>query len=326
MDDIYTDILKQFIDDRIDNICDLTGGHINKSMLVTAGGDRYVLQCLAPGIFADHLFDMESNYIQYKAACEQSDDGSGDRPGEWCCPEWIRDRIGQYFHKDEEGRIFRLYRYIEGDRAVTGSEADIYEAGVGLGKITKILKKCDKSRIRTVFPHLHDLDHCYGEYLSIEDPVNNREPLLDKIISEHIDEMRRVIPPSKEVIHGDAKLGNMIFRNGKAVGFVDLDTIMCGSLYDDIADCMRSCCPDTDLEYIDDRTDRFLQGFKKGSDIAFTGDEKFLILHNLKRNRFMLGLRYYTDHLTGNKYFTEAHPGDNIDRSYRLLQSIQRTK
>lgn len=322
MDDIYTDILKEYTDEHIDNICDLTGGHINHSLLVTAGGDRYVLQCLNPDIFADHLSDLESNYILYRTACEQSNAGSGSHLSEWYCPEWIPDRKGQYFCADEEGRIFRLYRYIEGDRTAAGSETDAYEAGVGLGKMIKILRKCDKSRIRALFPHLHDPDHHYREFLSIEDTVNDREPLLDKIISEHIDEMRKVAPPLKEVIHGDAKLGNMIFRNGKVVGLVDLDTLMYGSVYDDIADCMRSCCMSRDYVLISDRADMLLRGLQEGADITFTTEENSLILNNLKKNCFILGLRYYTDHLTGNKYFTEAHPGDNISKSYRLLQSI----
>ncbi len=325
MDDIYTDILKQFIDDHIDNICDLTGGHINKSLLVTAGGDRYVLQCLNPDIFADYLSDLESNYILYRTACEQSAEEFGEKLAEWYCPEWVLDRNGQFFHTDEEGRIFRLYRYIEGDKAVSVPGADVYELGIGLGKMTRILEKCDKNRITAVFPHLHDLDYYYNRFLAVKDPVTDREPLLDKIITENIDEIRKTVLPAKEVIHGDAKLGNMIFRNGKVVGLVDLDTLMYGSVYDDIADCMRSCCMSRDYVLISDRADMLLRGLQEGADITFTTEENSLILNNLKKNCFILGLRYYTDHLKGNKYFTEAHPGDNIERSYRLLQSIQRT-
>jgi thiamine kinase-like enzyme len=155
--------------------------------------------------------------------------------------------------------------------------------------------------------------------------VTVREPLLDKIITENIEEIRKTVLPAKEVIHGDAKLGNMIFRNGKVVGLIDLDTFMCGSFFDDIADCMRSSCLSDNLILLKDRADLFLRGLEDGADIRVTADDKELILANLRRNCFMLGLRYYTDHLTGNKYFTEAHPGDNIERSYRLLQSIQRT-
>ncbi len=325
MDDIYTDILKEYTDEHIDNICDLTGGHINYSLLVTAGRDRYVLQCLNPDIFADHLSDLESNYILYRTACEQSAEEFGEKLAEWYCPEWVLDRNGQFFHTDEEGRIFRLYRYIEGDKAVSGPGADVYELGIGLGKMTRILEKCDKNRITAVFPHLHDLDYYYNRFLAVKDPVTDREPLLDKIITENIDEIRKTVLPAKEVIHGDAKLGNMIFRNGKVVGLVDLDTLMYGSVYDDIADCMRSCCMSRDYVLISDRADMLLRGLQEGADITFTTEENSLILNNLKKNCFILGLRYYTDHLKGNKYFTEAHPGDNIERSYRLLQSIQRT-
>lgn len=326
MDDIYTDILKEYTDEHIDNIRDLTGGHINHSLIVTAGGDRYVLQCLNPDIFADHLSDLESNYILYRTACEQSAEEFGEKLAEWYCPEWVLDRDGQFFYTDEEGRIFRLYRYIEGDKAVSGPGVDAYEVGIGLGKMTRILENCDKNRITAVFPHLHDLDYYYNRFLAVNNPVTDREPLLDKIIAGNIDEIRKTVLPAKEVIHGDAKISNMIFRDGKVVGFIDLDTFMCGSFFDDIADCMRSSCLSNNLILLKDRADLFLRGLEDGADIRVTADDRELILANLRRNCFMLGLRYYTDHLTGNKYFTEAHSGDNIDRSYRLLQSIQRTK
>ncbi|MBR5359376.1 MAG: phosphotransferase, partial [Lachnospiraceae bacterium] len=297
MDGIYKDIVKQYTDEHIDNICNLTGGHINRSLLVTAGGGRYVLQCLYPDIFAGHLRDMESNYIQYRIACEQSIEEFGDKLGEWYCPEWILDQSGQFIHTDKEGRIWRMYGYIEGDRAAVGAKTDAYEIGVGLGKMHMILKKCDKNQIRAVFPHLHDLDYYYNEYLAVKDTVTDREPLLDKIISEHADEMCKTSLPAGEVIHGDAKINNMIFRNGKVVGFVDLDTLMCGSIFNDVSDCMRSSCLSDDLILINDRADLLLQGLEESTGIKITPDEKDLILDNLKRNCFMLGLRYYTDHL-----------------------------
>ena len=46
----------------------------------------------------------------------------------------------------------------------------------------------------------------------------------------------------RTVIHGDTKLANIIFRDGKIFAFIDYDTIMTGSILDDLADCIRSCC------------------------------------------------------------------------------------
>ena len=312
----YIDIASQYVDKPIGDIKELNGGHINQSLLISAGRSKYVLQCLNPVILTEQLRNLESNYRTYKAACEAAFRVGDSSPCKWECPEWITDQSGQYFHKDAEGKTWRLYRYIHGDVLTRGEP---YEAGLGLGRIHRILKNCDISDIHPVFPNLHNLKHYYGEFLAIKDAGSERDRELDDAMTRSIDEMLSLPALTNSVIHGDAKVSNMIARNGRVVGLIDLDTIMVGSVYDDIADCMRSCCMDEYYNPDNDKIAAMLRGYTEGSGTLITPDMDDIIRQNLAKNKFMLGIRYYTDYLTGNKYFKEANPGDNLKKARRLI-------
>jgi Ser/Thr protein kinase RdoA (MazF antagonist) len=181
----------------------------------------------------------------------------------------------------------------------------------------RILQECPKDGIKGmkgikgVFGHLHDLDHYYREYRMQDSSRHPRDRELDACISSRYEYFSDITVPGRNIIHGDAKLGNMIFRNGKTVGFIDLDTIMEGSCFDDIADCMRSCRVENDGEKIWE----FLVGYEEGANISFTEDAVDLVLRNYHKNRFMLGMRYYTDYLAGNVYFRESYPGESLEKA-----------
>ncbi len=304
-------VIKAYTDEPVSRTEELAGGHINRSFLVTCS-ERYVLQCLNTEVFADHLKYIEDNYLKYRARCQKA----GGEIGEWCCPEWLRDKEGQLFHRDKEGRVYRMYRYIYGD--IPG-EADPYEAGAGLGKLHRLLNDLKSDEIKDVLPNLHDLSYYYDRYLEQNDSHINRDPQIDKLIDQNIRDMLRLSRPAGRVIHGDAKVSNMIMRNGKVVGFIDLDTMMWGSVFDDIADCIRSCCMKEDGGFDNDGLARLLSGYKEGAGVTFAHEDKELAKEAAMRSRFMVGLRYYTDYLAGGKYFREEYPGQDLDKARRLM-------
>ena len=317
MTNAYIDIVSQYIDNPVDDISKLYGGHINQSLLIRAGTCKYVLQCLSPAIKGESLRDLESNYIAYREACEADAPVADSSPCGWECPEWIDDRDGQFFHKDMQGKIWRLYRYIDGDALTPGEP---YEAGLALGRIHRILKNCDPGDIHPVFPNLHNLKHYYEEYLTTECVRSKRDPELEDVIEQNATEMLGIPVLTDSVIHGDAKVSNMIMRDGHVVGFIDLDTIMTGSVFDDIADCTRSCCVDENYNSVPDKVASLLNGYSEATGMEITNEVAETAEYNLIKNIFMLGLRYYTDYLAGNKYFVESMPGDNLKKARRLLK------
>ena len=305
---------KDFSDEKVKDITVLSGGHINRSFLVT-GKEQYVLQRLNPHIFADHLDVLEHNYMEYHRACEKK----RRKIGKWYCPEWMLSRKGEFFSFDEEKNIWRLYRYIPSEPLKKDPSLDeIFEMGKGLGELHFIIKDID---IRP-FPeteNLYDLFYHYKKYRQQSGSDMERVSRFDELIDDIIEEMLTVYVPKNGNIHGDAKVSNMLFKNGKVIGFIDLDTMMPGSSFDDIADCVRSCCIDKSGRFEYDRIAVLKRGYEKGSKTAFTDEASRVLDKNIVRNRFMLALRYYTDYLSQEGYFREDHPGQSLERARELF-------
>ena len=302
-------ILRNYIDASPEAVQELDAGHINRSFLIHAN-DKYVLQCLNKKLYSQHLYELENNYRQYRKAWRR---WSGELY-EWQCPKWIKSKDKKFFYIDENGDIWRLYNYIQGDIYSGGELQDTGAAGEGLGLMHRILQECPKDGIKGikgVFGHLHDLDHYYREYRMQDSSRHPRDRELDACISSRYEYFSDITVPGRNIIHGDAKLGNMIFRNGKTVGFIDLDTIMEGSRFDDIADCMRSCRVESNAEKIG----AFLEGYEEGANVSFTDDAVKMVVRNYNKNHFMLGMRYYTDYLAGNVYFRESYPGESLEKA-----------
>ncbi len=304
-------IIHEFIDFPVEDIGPLGNGHINTSLFINAG-DSYVLQKLNRDLFADHLKHLENNYLRYKFCCVSAPDAAG-----WICPDMMKTREGGFFHICDDG-IWRMYRYVRSDR-ISRDEPDPYVIGVGIGKLHRILKKSSPGNFSAVIPHLHDLGYYYDRYLMQKDSDRARQPDLDEMIADNIGHFMNMIIPEGDVIHGDIKPDNMIFRDGKVVGFIDLDTMMPGSVFNDIADGMRYCCETEDHVFNPAKAGSLLNGYCDGADAEMTDEAIELLGHTYYRNRFMLGLRYYTDHLAGNVYFTENYPGQSLEKARRLI-------
>ena len=302
-------IISEYIDEPVSDITEIHGGHINKTFLVTAK-DKYVLQCLNYDLYSEYTDILTDNYLSYKNACDMVSDTDN-----WNCPEWLIAKNGQFFYCDDNN-IFRMYRYIKGDD-LSGKDTDPYYIGEGLGKIHRILKDCNN--IKPVHPYLYNLDYYYKQYIVLKNTLNPRIDYCDKIISDNIKDMLLIKDNETGIIHGDAKSGNMIINDNKVIGFIDLDTLMPGSPLNDMADCMRSCCSDKKYNLINEKSDSFLNGYYEGTGYSLPDDRIRLLNQFYLRNRFMLGLRYYTDYLNGNIYFKESNAGDNLIKAKMLL-------
>ncbi|MBR6345580.1 MAG: phosphotransferase [Lachnospiraceae bacterium] len=298
-------IISEYIDEPVLDITEIHGGHINKTFLVTAK-DKYVLQCLNYDLYSEYTDILTDNYFSYKNACDMVSNKDN-----WNCPEWLMAKNGQFFYCDDN--IWRMYRYIPGDNKIV----DSYKTGEGLGKLHRILSYCNN--IKPVHSHLYDLNNYYEQYININGNNNPRIDTCDKKISDNIDKMLSIKDTEINNIHGDAKAGNMIINEGKVIGFIDFDTLMPGSVLNDMADCMRSCCSNKKYILIEEKVKGFLDGYSHGFGKSLS-DDRIKLLHQFyKRNRFMLGLRYYTDYLKGNIYFKENNPGDNLNKAKMLL-------
>lgn len=313
----------------------LEEGHINDTYLVKTGSRKYVLQRLQRKMPPERLIN---NYKLYAPVFEAHG---------FLYPKWLRDEAGEYFHTDGKGDRWRMYPYIEGEVLHAPlTREQLLACGQGLARVHRLLSELSGTP-QAVYPILHDIDYyyeCYRELLKSGDIIEeNRDPSVEAQLAERIGPflsrradcsegareegtaLKENITPADDIaiIHGDAKLSNMLFRNGQVVGMLDLDTVMAGSVTEELADCIRSCCESRGS--FDREAAEFLaEGYRRGetADVLAEGYQTGAASHlpqAFNKIHLELALRYYTDAISKEKHFKEKYPGYRLTRVRELL-------
>ena len=152
----------------------------------------------------------------------------------------------------------------------------------------------------------------------ISETQEERDEELEKKIDDKIDAMLNVKLDTSSVIHADTKLSNILFCNGKVVGSIDMDTIMPGSVLEDIADCIRSSCVNSG-RFDKEAAEQIIKGYESLSSKKEIEKDLPQVFDKIC---FELALRYYTDSLSEEKYFKESYLGYNRERAKSLLNTL----
>lgn len=306
------DIFFKYKNSKLLSISPLGDGHINDTFLVKTDTGKYVMQRVRNSMDIDSCL---YNYGLYSDICKRSC---------WSYPVWIVNSEGRYFYTDETGYHWRLYSFIDGE-ILSGPVNDdiLFSCGEGLAKMHMIFSRLT-DRPKAVYPHLHDLEYYYDTYQKVlngrEIFTENRDAELEEIIDLKSSEMLAVSLDRSSVVHGDAKLANILFKAGKVIGFIDLDTLMMGSRLEDLADCIRSCCIENGTlnKY---KADKMVQGYTSIATDSMISDLKKLP-KVFDKICFELGLRYYTDAIAKDKVFKEKYPGYRLERARSLIKTL----
>ena len=317
----------------------LEEGHINDTYLVRTDSGKYVLQRLQKKMDPKRLIH---NYGLYAPVFEAHG---------FLYPKWLRDEAGEYFHTDECGDRWRMYPYIEGEVLSTPlTKEQLFACGQGLARVHRILKELPGAP-QAVYPILHDLRYYYDRYLELlnggDIMEENRDPVAEAKLSERLGAFLSVrsdcpennpgegaapncIAPANDIaiIHGDAKLSNILFRNGQVAGMLDLDTVMAGSVTEELADCIRSCCVNRGT-FDREAAGILADGYRGGAADALADGEQSgeaevpsAVSHlpqAFNKIHLELALRYYTDALSKEIHFKERYPGYRLERVRELL-------
>lgn len=141
------------------------------------------------------------------------------------------------------------------------------------------------------------------------------------------------------VTHNDTKINNLLFNasNKSPIAVIDLDTCMPGFIMHDFGDMVRTCCSNLpedgrNIEQMQVREDILLalaQGYMSELHQQMTELEKQSLVVGALLLPFMIGVRFLTDFLDGDNYFSTDHDMHNLERAknqiqlYRLLNEIQ---
>jgi len=325
-------------------------GHIHETFRVRTrekGSPGYILQRVNDRVFPDVARLMENiacvtGHIRGKL--EALPGADPDREVLTVVPT----RDGRLFQREADGSCWRCFLFIghqpPGDRPTDGRQA--FEAGRLFGRFITQLSDLPAALLHETIPGFHDIAFRLGEFDESlrADPLKRRPEAAAEIafVRERAVEMKRVHVAGAEgrirlrITHNDAKFNNVLFDpHGRALCLIDLDTVMPGYIQYDFGDAVRSAAntgreddPDCGRVGVDlDVFRELARGFLASLSGSLDAEEIRHLAFAAKLFAYMIGLRFLSDYLAGDKYFKTERPGHNLQRAraqFRLLQDMER--
>jgi Ser/Thr protein kinase RdoA (MazF antagonist) len=331
------------IDETIQEVFEITTGHINRTYHLITGAPRsYILQKVNTVIFKDTagLMNNISLVTKHLRARLISAGKNADREALQLIPT----KQGEtYLMLGDEA--WRMYLTIENARTYDRATSnDMFcEVGRAFGSFQRELADFDASQLCETIPAFHDTvqRYAYFEEIVARDVVGRRAEVESEIAffmerKKHagfiVDGIREGRFPLR-VTHNDTKLNNIMIddETGKGICILDLDTVMPGSVLADFGDAIRfgastAAEDETDLSlvYMDiDKFSAFAKGFVGGLEGSLTENEVRALPMGAYMMTLECGLRFLTDYLNGDTYFRIKHPTHNLDRARNQMKLVE---
>jgi Ser/Thr protein kinase RdoA (MazF antagonist) len=309
-------------------------GHINETFLVETAVGEYVLQRLNTAVFPDPQA-VTANILAVHRHLRGL-----------LMPEPVAASGGQWLVWDASGP-WRAWRRAPGVPLAGAdvSPAALHAAGALLGRFHALLADLDPAGVTETLPGFHDparrldalraviaADPC-GRVATVPDEI--AMALAGESLARVAADMTARVP--RRVAHFDAKLDNILFAGGEAVGLVDFDTVMPGAWFWDVGDLLRSGAtaaaeddPDPERAVVaPERYRAIVDGYRRG--LAGAGVSELAELDAVEAAGAIVtyeqAVRFLTDWIAGDVYYRINRPTQNLDRAraqFRLLASMPR--
>lgn len=346
----------------VTSVAPLGNGNVNDTYLVeTSAGPRFVLQRLNTAVFRQPELVM-ANIVALNRHLAARGPEAGLAGRRWELPQAIPLRQaepadpqagGGSHHLTEPSGSWRLLSYVEGatthDTVLDLDHAA--EVGRALGSFHALIHDLPCDQLADTLEGFHITPGYLSRYEAVcrQALAERSAPGLDRAEQECVAfvEQRQgqaaVLEDAKargllqlRPIHGDPKVNNVMLdaSSGRAVALVDLDTVKPGLVHYDIGDCLRSGCNPAGEEASDlkavvfdlERCQAMLGGYLEQARAFLTPADFDHLYAAMRLISFELGLRFFTDHLAGDRYFKVTHRGHNLQRArvqFRLTESIE---
>ena len=244
---------------------------------------------------------------------------------------------GSYYYIDEDGYFWRCCRYI--DDSVTFNMTDnlkvIEESGKAFGEFQTYLTEYPVSDLFIAIPHFHNTVMRYEAFRkAIEEDAVGRKSSVESEIADYLSleevatrmyKMQKAGELPLKVTHNDTKCNNVLFDKDtlEHLSVIDLDTVMPGLVGFDFGDAIRFTAntaaedeKDLDKVALDmDKFEAFAKGFLEKLGSTLSEKEKQTLSLGAFTMTTECGMRFLTDYLSGDKYFSIEYPEHNLDRS-----------
>jgi hypothetical protein len=303
-------------------------GHIHGTWLVETTEPEapdYILQQINRDVFRNIPALMENIQLVTSRLKE-----AGSRS-----PELVPTTGNQSCYVDPHGVIWRMFVYIPDSLTFEHAvdERQAFEAGKTIGNFQYLLSDL-APRLNVTLPGFHDLDSRMIEFREAIhlDPVSRTTEIKPE--ADAVEDIYPLVAPLQRamatqqlplrVTHNDTKLNNILFdRDLRAICLIDLDTVMPGCIHFDFGDAIRTMANtagEDEKELARIRFDlRIFEAFSRGylqeASRFISQEEKEWLPLAPAYMTFIIGLRFLTDHIHGDRYFHIHHEGHNLDRA-----------
>ncbi len=337
------DVLSMFQFDAPPVSCKLHGhGHINRTYLViTESSKRYILQKIN-----HHVFKNVPRLMDNVIAVTEHLHKKASNPNRVLhLVHTVKDEM--YLHHTD-GTFWRVYDYIENSVCLEAAETpnDFYQSAVAFGQFQQDLKDFPAETLFESIPNFHntpDRFRIFKEVLA-KDPMGRAASVKEEIAfalarEEAAGELVTLLEEGKlplRVTHNDTKLNNVMLdaTTREPLCVMDLDTVMPGLSAYDFGDSIRfgaavAAEDEQDLNKVEMSLELF-ETYTKGYISAcpdMTEMERKVLPLGAKTITLELGLRFLTDYLDGDHYFTAHREGQNLDRcrtQFKLVADMEK--
>lgn len=318
----------------------LVSGHINDTYLIETDSKSYVLQKLNHLVFPNipELMNNKVNVSQHLAhKCDFHQ----------TLLHFYPTMENQYYYQDEEGFYWNMMDFIPDSKVLekTENKEQAAEAGYAFAAFIRALDDFDAADLYEIIPDFHKMSFRYQQFDEAlegagEDRIKIAAEWIQQVLASR-EEMQKLEKLHEQgeiplrVTHNDTKLSNILFdMDDKALSVIDWDTLMPGIVHYDFGDSVRTICSNStedekDLSQVSFNTDfyqSYRQAFVKELNGILTDKEIELLDLAPPTITFIMGLRFLTDYLNGDKYYKIKYPNHNLDRAANQLTLVKRMK
>ncbi len=318
---------------QIDSISELKGGHINASFFVKEKNGRHsVVQKVNQHVLP--LWDrIEHNLINTQTILQNKG-----------CLKIIPSffLVNGKIHHEHDDFIWRRMEYISGDpqSRFHNPQERAFHASKAFAQFSRNLSPFLHSlEWKEIIPKFHQLEHrrINFERSIISSKKERREQAQEVILGYQngLIILNKVLPELNlnRITHNDAKVTNVLFRNGHMVDAVviDLDTVMPGNVMFDLGDLIRTFVPlkpegdfSASRQVVQSHIMEALRaGFQEGWENQWTREEKQMLPFAGPYMTLLIGLRFLTDYLENDHYFKVEYDNQNLLRAKNQLELFE---
>lgn len=323
-------VISAFIGEQNHSFSAIDNGLINHTYFVETDSEKYILQKINTDIFKNPKCIID-NHLAVNSVLKNSDYSRK-------IVDLIPAQNGEFLVNQK----WRMLEFIENSVThlkVPNSET-AFESAKCFSEFYSVLNS-KSIHLEETLPGFIDFGKRISDYqTALENASEERKINAEKeidFINSHLDlpekwiELQNNNALPKRIIHADPKISNILFdKNGNAISVIDLDTVMTSTLLYDFGDMIRSYCNLTDEDdaslennFSGEIYDSVKKGFLFHLENLLSETEKEHLDYAPKVVIYIQAIRFLTDYLNGNIYYSVKYENHNLDRTRNQINLLK---